>query len=250
MNTLYDSILLIASYDAFPSTAQCRGRARVAHEDLISIFTKVLQTGMQWRAIDGMDFRTAHRHFIRWCRAGVFQTAYKRVRRLLHRSTRNTGRDYVAIDSTYVKNVYGTDVVGRNPTDRGRLATKVVAAVDGTGLPIKIAFCDANESDHSALNKLLPLGARWKRKRVYADKGFDSRAARVRLKREGLLPRISRRGQNVSVWEERRRRVVEHFFSWLDKSRRLIVRYDTTIAAYRGWTWLACCRIGARRIQV
>ena len=32
-----------------------------------------------------------------------------------------------------------------------------------------------------------------------------------------------------------------------DKCRRLILRYDKTIVAYEGWTWLACCRLAGNQ---
>ena len=245
MSLLCDSILLIASREAFPELST--GRPRVSHEALLTVFFEVLRTGMQWRAIHGMDYRTAHRHFLRWSRAGVFENAYVRIRKLLGRPRRKGG--YLSIDSTYVKNLFGVDVVGRNPTDRGRLGTKVIAAVDEKGLPVKLAFCGANVSDHVALHHLFPIPRRYRGRRVYGDKGFDSKLARDSLRRNGLLPRIPKRGRPVAIWEERMRRIVERFFSWLDKCRRLIVRYDTTIAAYQGWTWMACYRLCAKRSQ-
>jgi len=43
------------------------------------------------------------------------------------------------------------------------------------------------------------------------------------------------------------RNVVERTFSWLDKSRKLLLRYDQKISAYADWTYLACLRmVGAR----
>ena len=130
------------------------------------------------------------------------------------------------------------------------MATKMIAVVDGRGIPERLEFFGANVSDHVALKHILPLKRRVHPVRVYADKGFDSKSARTHLRSNGLLPRIARRRQSTAYWEEIRRRVVERFFSWLDKSRRLIVRYDTTIVAYRAWTWMACCKLASGRPSV
>ena len=57
----------------------------------------------------------------KWIGKGIFEDAYKKVLKLYmkHHPTK-----YYCIDSSYVKNAFGRDVVGRNPVDRGRKATK------------------------------------------------------------------------------------------------------------------------------
>ena len=157
-------------------------------------------------------------------------------------------KQHVDIDTTFIKSIYGQDVVGRSPVDRGRRATKMVAAVDGRGLPLNIAFVPANVSDHRTLRDVLPLPCHCRGVCVYADKGFDSARARRLLRQLGYVPRIGRRGKRTAKDIRTKRHVVERFFSWLDKSRRLIVRYNTTIAAFSGWTWMASCDIAARRM--
>ena len=67
-------------------------------------------------------------------------------RALLKLERRRTSRRgaFHCIDSTFVKNIYGRDCIGRNPTDRGRMATKVSALVDQDGLPLSLRFFPAN----------------------------------------------------------------------------------------------------------
>ena len=243
MNQLLQTTILKAADELCP--IRSTGRPRTSHRDLLESFMTVLSTGMQWRALTRIDFRTAHRHFTQWARRGVFELAYHRLHRLKSRKTRSG--DFVAIDTTFIKSIYGRDTIGPNPTDRGRMATKMIAAVDGSGLPIQLAFFKANVSDHTALQRILPLKGCKTTTRVYADKGFDSKAARRALRVTGCAPRVARRRRTTPLWHEIQRRVVERFFSWLDKSRRLIVRYDFTIQSYAAWTWLACARLASRR---
>ena len=240
---LRNTILLVAS-KRFP--VHKVGRPRVEHSQLLDVFSRVLWTGMPWRAVTDMDFRTAHRHFITWARAGVFETAYRRLQRLARRRTRHGA--YLALDTTFIKSVYGMDTIGPNPTDRGRMATKMVALVDQSGLPERIAFHPANVSDHKVIDGVLPAPDHARGLRMYADRGFDSKRARHLVQSHGLTPRIARRQVVEGIWFETRRRVVERFFSWLDKKRRIIVRYDATIVAYGAWTWLASCQLASRRV--
>ena len=220
------------------------GRPRTNHKDLIEQFFIVLKSGMPWRYVQNVDFRTAHRHFIRWARLGVFEAAYHRLLRLSRRRRRDG--TYLAIDTTFVKNMFGVDVIGRNRTDRGRMATKVVALVDERGLPHRLGFMPANVSDHKVIDSILPIPKTRQGMRVYADKGFDSKRFRNILRRHGMSPRVGKRGTTTPVWSERRRRVVERFFASLDKCRRLILRYDKTVASYAAWTWLASARLATR----
>jgi putative transposase len=201
---------------------------------------------MPWREVRDVDFRTAHRHFILWARGGIFEKTYRRLLALCSRRKRDG--TFLAIDTTFVKNVFGTDVLGRNPTDRGRKASKVVAVVDERGLPHRLGFLPANVSDYKVLHSVLPLPKCEKGLKVYADKGFDSEAIRKVILDAGFEPRIPKRGSPAAPWSERRRRVVERFFGVLDKCRRLILRYDKTVVAYEAWTWLASCRIAEQHI--
>ena len=232
--------ILLATANAF-APPEKMGRPRTDHGLLIDTFIRVLRTGMPWRDVRDVDFRTAHRHFILWARGGIFEKAYRRLLALCNRRKRDG--TFLAIDTTFVKNVFGTDVLGRNPTDRGRKATKVVAVVDERGLPHRLGFLPANVSDYKVLHSVLPLPEDEKGCKVYADKGFDSDAIRNVIQDAGFEPRIPKRGSPATPWSERRRRVVERFFGVLDKCRRLILRYDKTIVAYEAWTWLASCRI-------
>ena len=163
MSNLLRTAVLRAAADLCPIKAT--GRPRTDHLELLDSFMTVLQTGMQWR----IDFRTAHRHFIHWARAGVFELAYCRLYRLTSRETRK--ENFAAIDTTFIKSIYGREVVGPNPTDRGRMATKMLAVVNKDGLPQKLAFFPGNVSDHTTLKGALPTKSSARKTKVYADKG-------------------------------------------------------------------------------
>ena len=242
-DSLAKSIILATANSLVPLAKT--GRPRVSHELLLDQFIRVLRTGTTWRDVKGIDFRTAHRHFIRWAREGIFEAAFRRLHTLARRRRRDGS--YLALDTSFVKNVFGIDAVGRNRTDRGRKATKIVALVDDQGLPHKLGFIPANISDYRVLPSVTPFPRSERGNRVYADKGFDSSAIREEIRKEGFVPRVARRRTVTTVWADRRRRVVERFFGILDKCRRLILRYDKTIVAYEGWTWLACCRLAGGR---
>jgi len=59
------------------------------------------------------------------------------------------------IDSSYVKSIYGRDCIGRNPTDRGRNATKVLVMVASDGVPVALAIFPGNTSDQRTVDVTL-----------------------------------------------------------------------------------------------
>ena len=105
-----------------------RRPALLGFDDAYDDILRVVRTGMQWRYLRptaAVAYITVFKTMHKWIDAGLFRTAYERLLRLYRR--RRAPR-YCCVDSTFVKNVYGIDCIGRNPTDRGRMATKLSAA--------------------------------------------------------------------------------------------------------------------------
>ena len=194
-----------------------------------------------------VNFRTIHHTFQKWTRAGVFVRAYRSLLELYHRRRRPR---YCCLDSSYVKSVYGRDCTGRNPTDRGRRATKLSAIVDDAGIPFALTFFTGNTSDYRTVDQTLAdLLVRFEERiPMYTDKGYDSQAVRASLRGAGFLDQVSQRGVRTHPVLNRRRGVVERFFSWMDKYRRLILRYDSLVESYRAFTHLAVIQLIAGRL--
>ena len=76
--------ILLATANAFAPPEKL-GRPRTDHGLLIDTFIRVLRTGMPWRDVRDVDFRTAHRHFILWARGGIFEKTYRRLLALCSR---------------------------------------------------------------------------------------------------------------------------------------------------------------------
>ena len=105
---------------------QNRGRpTKITFDDAYEDILRVVRTGMQWRQLQPktVSFITVFKTMHRWVEADVFRTAYQRLLRLYQRrkSTR-----YYCIDSTFVKNIYGMNCTGRNPTDPRQTSDQAV----------------------------------------------------------------------------------------------------------------------------
>ena len=132
------------------------GRKRICPEFVLDKLLYVLWSGCPWRALqlDRGSYQTIHRHFAAWSEKGIFKEAYAIAYKLQKRPVRRNLR-FRCIDASFVKNIYGKDCTGRNPTDRGRSATKLSALVDQDGLPLSLVFFPANCHDVHTVDSTL-----------------------------------------------------------------------------------------------
>jgi transposase len=94
------------------------------------------------------------------------------------------------VDTSFVKNVWGRDCLGRSPVDRGRKATKVSAVTDARGTPLYLLFHPGNKNDGKTLahmlakmDKRIPLRG----SSLYGDKAYDTQPCRDIIRQYGLI---------------------------------------------------------------
>lgn len=152
----------------------------------------------------------------------------------------------------------GGENTGPNPTDRGKKGSKHHLIVDQQGIPLSTAISGANVHDSLLLQplvKALPsvagkVGRPKKRPaKLHGDKGYDFRIHHTWLTRQGIQPRIARRGIESGERLGRWRWVVERTFSWLHRFRRLKVRYERRTDIHQAFLSLACSAICLRFIN-
>ena len=86
-------------------------------------------------------------------------------------------------------------------------------------------------------------------KKPHADKGYDFPRCREALRKRGIAPRIARRGVESSEKLGRHRWVVERTLSWLNRYRRLKVRYERRSDVHRAFLELGCALICWRYVE-
>ena len=147
----------------------------------------------------------------------------------------------------------GGDLIGPNPTDKGRAGSKRHLVVDAQGIPLAVLMTPANVHDCQRFDTLLdaipplkgpgPGRPRCRPDKAHADKGYDYRKCRAACRTRGILARIARRGIESTERLGRYRWVVERDFAWLNAMRRLRTRYDRRATHYLGFLYLGCALI-------
>ena len=237
LSLVFKNILLQTVDRLCPSKRTGRPKTLGDEEALDCIF-KVLRTGMQWREIEAsVSYATVHRRMTAWNERGVFENAYKKA--LATYKKLNPTTRY-CIDSTYVKNRFGQECVGRNHTDRGRKALKLSAIVDQHGMPHGLACHPGNKPDVVLFEPCLRnMLTHLESVPMYADRGYDSRHNRSVCASHGLQDRIFRRKVKTVRRTNAKRIVVEHLFAWMGRYRRLLLYYEQRPGTFLAFVFLA-----------
>jgi IS5 family transposase len=79
--------------------------------------------------------------------------------------------------------------------------------------------------------------------KLHADKGYDFDHCREALRQRGIAPRIARRGLDSSERLGRHRWVAERTLAWLNRYRRLKVRYERLADVHQAFLSLGCALV-------
>ena len=129
---------------------------------------------------------------------------------------------------------------------------------DRGGLPLASLLTGANRHDSVIFEVLLdavppirqPIGRRRKRPgTLHADKAYDIPRCRQALTRRHIKVRIARKGVDSSQRLGRHRWVIERTLAWLNRYRRLTVRYERRADIHQAFLTLGCCLICFTALQ-
>lgn len=221
----------------------------------------VLRTGCQWKALPkerSGSPSSVHAYFRQWSRAGFFLNLWK-AGLAEYDELKGIEWSWLSIDGSMIKAPLAQDTVGPNPTDRGKRGTKRHVLVDGRGVPLAVVLTGANRHDVTRVENVMdgivatrPQSTPENLQHLYADKAYDSAAAQKAMEERGIIPHVRSRGEEKRKKEingyKAHRWVVEACFSWLNRFRKLFVRYEKTNESYFTLVCLACAIIIGRNV--
>ena len=234
------------------------GRPRVSDRAALTGILFVLKTGIPWEYLpaemgcgSGM---TCWRRLRDWHQAGVWRRLHQVLLEELAQADR-IDWDRAALDSAAVPAPGGQET-GKNPTDRGKQGTKRHLVVDAHGIPLAVLVSAANVHDSkmmlATVDAIEPIRAKTRGRprrrphKLHADKGYDYRHFRLALRKRRIIPRIARCGVEPKNRLGRYRWVVERTLSWLNRFRRLKIRYEHRADINLAFLQLGCALISLR----
>jgi putative transposase len=230
------------------------GRARVDDRRVFGAILYVLRTGCQWNALpkELCSSSTAHRRFQEWEAGGFFRALWE-TGLTEYDELQGIEWEWQAVDGAMTKSPFGGAATGANPTDRGKKGTKRSLLTDGGGIPLAVVAAGANRHDMKLLAATLdglivarPEPNADAKPHLTMDLGYDYQACRIEAASRGYEVHIPSRGQERREHGEGsrpRRWVVERTHSWLNRSRRLLVRWEKKAENYLAMLHLACAQL-------
>jgi putative transposase len=230
------------------------GRPAKNNRQMLGAILYVLRTGIQWNALPRSvaASTTVYDRYRRWMADGLFLRLWQAG---LAEYDELAGLDWEwqSLDGAITKAPFGGAATGANPTDRGKRGTKRSTLCEGHGLPLAIVVAGANRHDMKLAAATLdavvvarPTPAANAEQGLCLDAGYDYDAVREQATARGYTPHIRPRGEDranagsADPAKRPRRWVVERLHSWLNRSRRLLVRWEKRQDTYEAFLHLAC----------
>ena len=154
---------------------------------------------------------------------------------------------------------FGGAAVGPNPTDRAKGGTKRSLLVDGNGIPLSVVVDGANRHDKKLLEvtieQLQAPQPEDEEIHLCLDKGYDYPDIRELIAAYGWTAHVHSRGEEALAQQSlpgyrARRWVVERTHSWMNRFRRLLIRWEKKVENYRAMLHIACAYICLRQLGV
>lgn len=130
---------------------------------------------------------------------------------------------------------------------------------EGKGIPIAVVVAGANRHDMKLLEQTLdavvverPEATEEEPQNLCLDKAYDFDECRKEAEERAYIPHIRARGEEQKEKRETpgyraRRWVVEVCHSWLNRFRKILVRFEKKLATHLGLLQFACAYIVFKR---
>jgi putative transposase len=240
------------------------GRPRADLRNVVDGLFYCLRTGCHWKAIppELCPGSTVHAYFQEWVALGVFEELWALA---LEEYDQLEGLDWEwqSVDGAMTKAPLGGENTGPNPTDRAKSGTKRSLQTEMSGIPVGLAVAGANVHDKRLLEPTLehrdqfapgvPEGVE---EHLCLDKGYDypdvpelveevyQYTAHIRSRGEEASELRRRAGKKARRW------VVERTHSWLNRFRRIIIRWEKKTDNYFALLQFACAYFTLKRAGV
>jgi len=242
--------------------ARGRGRPRVPNRAVIDGIWHVLWTGCQWKSIQkewfGASSSVLHQRFQLWQENDLFEKLFKTILKYYARE-QGIRWKWQSVDSMMGPAPLGGAKTGRNPTDRGKLGSKIHLLVDERGAPLAIWITGANEHDKWSIDVLIVhivVKRPYSKQHFCADRAYDFEDVHSFVGLHNYIAHIKHRRRrnepkdDCSIPGEKsfppRRWVVERAFGWLAKRRSIATRWCKKSDNWLAFLHMACADLIVR----
>lgn len=215
----------------------------------------VLRTGISWSSLKvPLHYSTYYKFFIKLINKNVFNITHTLLCNL-YKSTYSKTFKELFIDSSMIKNINGSEFLGRNHYDRFRKGNKITVLVDKIGFPVSVHISTSNIHDSTLIKDTINCSkVKIIKTKIIGDKGYINKSFNDNPEHNKLICPVRKNQKRANTNKELllldKRHIVENFFSWLKKFRRVQQRYDKKIKVFTNFVYLATCMIISNKLFV
>lgn len=219
----------------------------------------LLKTGILWKALPKCfgSSSAVHRMFQKLIGARFFKILW--TQELYDYNEKHGLKLETQIgDAAHIKSPIGGDRTGKSPVDRRKLGTKRTIIVDQNGIVLGASLGGGNQHDSQLIyaaiksipkNIIQPI-----HKKMLLDAGYDYEFIEAMLFSTNYIPRIChskrRYRKTISAMTENKRWIVESVHSWMNRFKRLLVRFEKKAINYFGFMEFAFSIMTFNKIRV
>lgn len=235
------------------------GRPPISLENGLNGIFYLLKTGIQWQALPKCfgSKSAVNRLFKRLREAGFFKKLWHKELEK-YDQIHGLNLEIQTSDCTHIKAPLGQEKTGESPVDRRKLGTKRSIITDEKGIVIGCALDRGNRHDSMLFEASIRSIPLWinqpKYKEMHLDSAYDCQKIKTILFNFYYVPRIAknkRRLKTVNFQKtERKRWIVESSHSWMNRFRRLLIRFEKLADNYLALMQFAFSIITFNKLRV
>lgn len=238
--------------------------------EVVNAILYKLKTGCQWEflPVEGLftdvvlSFQSVYHHFRKWSKNGDWQSCWIK---LLSANKSTIDLSSVDLDGSHTTSIRGGEDVSYQKRKKRKTCNSIYLT-DREGIPIAMSRTKAG--NHNDLHQIkesmdeifetmtcaqIPIDGLF----LNADAGFDSRELREICQRKGVIANICFNYRNGESKDEllfddqlyKERYSIERTNAWLDSFRTLLNRFDTTVASWESFNYIAFIVILLKKIK-
>jgi putative transposase len=223
--------------------------------DIINEIIYVLKTGISWRNLrSSINYNTLYWHFIRFSSNNIFRDAFYYLR---NEYSSKTKPNVLIIDSTFIQNKFGKNLISRNKFFKNKQCNKLSVVTDNFGIPLSVLLDAGNIHDlHFVLKHTKDLNKikhKFSPVTLLADKGYVSKELKTELNKDGInimTPAKTNMKPQLNFDKNlyKKRIIIEHTNRKIKMFRRIDSRWDSDKNNLMSFIYLAVSILIMRKL--